>query len=413
MFIACGRKNTSSSIEISTDQSFSTIEDIDQGSDFSFENATVTDKKGKPEEVEKLVRILFQHNLINQESQKILSKKNYLQTISSNFDIVNHINEAIVWHTDSLKKPFPIFYQDLLDSIFQKENLTEYVVKFEQTDSSTQNQGFISTNLTITNNKKVYSQKVYFEPTTGKIDETFYKLINQLLADKQETNRYYLVRKIVEYQDKDSYYYGTDKLEYALIKLNEYTAFNIHQHPNVIDLSYENHQLPMANEELSFQLKILDSIGLIPNRTTQFQLNNQLSSKSIFDTRDIFYYATDLRKCFSPYRTTFKNVYKEILDSLVTISFQQFAPKKIRDLSQPNSENELSFELNGTTYSVLLSNSIDQIDINTLITTVNKALNTQKIDGNFYLLHNKDAEYCYIFMKENQVEVVNDLLKKP
>lgn len=412
LIIACGRKNTSSSNQPITIMEDLEAEVIEPEQDFSFEKAIVSEKKGKQNEVEDLIKLLFQHNLITEASLKELQTENQSQTMVSNYSLVKHMQIAILLHTDSLKKPFPYFYQDILDSILQKENRTKAVVEFTPVDSSHFMEGYLTAQLSITHKQKVYQQTLYFEPSSGKLDETFYEIINQLLANNQETERYYLIRKIMEYKDGDAFYYGTNKFDYALIKLNEFTAYTIHQYSNVLDLSYENHQLPVSIEELIYQINKLDSIGLIPNTTSQTQLNKLLSQQNIFDTRDIFYHTLELRKCFSPNTSNFANVYKGILDSLSTISFQQFMPKKVQDNAKPNSDTELSFELKGKTFAVTLSNTIDQIDINTLITTVNEALNKQNIDGNYYLLPNKDSEFCYIFMKENQVEVVNKLLEK-
>jgi hypothetical protein len=410
--LACGKKNISSSNYPIEEIDITETETTVYEPDFSFEKAIVTEKKGKQEEVSEVIHLLYQHNLIDQENQKKLTIENQNSTMASNFELAKHLDKVILWHTDSLTKPFPYFYQELLDTLFQRENILKPKIKFSPVDTSYIKEGFSSAKLTITLSQKNYEQTIHYEPSAGKMDESFYEVINLILADKQETERYYLIKKIIQFEDAGMLYYGTDKNDYALIKLSESTAYFIHQYPNVLDLSYENHQFSMTKETLKYQLNILDSIGLIPKNINPESLYDHLSSKSIVDTRDIFFHSTAIRQCFSAYTTTFDNVYKRILDSLNTISFQQFSPKNIKDAAKANNDTELSFELNGKTYAFTLSNTIDQIDINTLIAAVNQALNKQHIDGNFYLLNNKDSKFCYIFMKENQVEMVNKLLKQ-
>lgn len=379
---------------------------------FSFSEASVSEKKGRSDEVYEVLRIAKAAGVLTDNMADSLSRLNDKNLLESNFDIVRHSPKAFVLNTDTFSVPFPLYYNYLIDSILRRSMQSNYMVRVKETTEDMANLKKASIEIIL--DSHLYHQKVYLDSSLGSLDENFYQIVNQTLSALGHPYRYYLIRKIMEYTHENNYYYGTDNKEYAVIWLDKPTALALHQFSNVINLSVEDHRKSLDGETVKTMLYTLDSASFFPPYTDIAYEHDQLTKKILYDVRDIFFHCLPLRRCFTPFSSHFEQSYQRVVDSLSSLSgvkLQTRFPVGSPVSFTPH-ETEISIEINNTPYTSTLTNGYDRVNIEGLLQLINTALNKEHMDGNFYLLNNKSVDYCYIFMTGEQVDLVNRLLQK-
>ena len=380
---------------------------------FSFSEAVVSEKKGRSDEVSEVVQILKENALLSStvaDSIQYLTNQNLLE---SNFDIARHMSKAIVFRTDTLSETFPYFYNTLIDTLLKQAGQTNYVVNITPIQPEAGDKNVATAVIEIFQSTQIFTQEIRLDSGLGTVDENFYKVVNLLLSTQNQSERYYLVRKIMEYEYENTFYYGTDNKEYALVQLSKQVALFIQSFPNVINLSVEDHRQPLSHEALKSMIVFLDSAKLYPSGADTAKEYSRLKKETLYDVRDVFFHSPVLRKCFSPFSSHFDQSYTDILNTLKEHSnltgSTAFTSHQVIPVS--NKETEISINVNNNVYTSTLENGYDRINIEELLQLINTALNKELIDGNFYLLNNKTSDYCYIFMTGEQVDLVNQLLK--
>ncbi len=399
----------------SDESSINTTDSAETGSPvyFSFSEATVSEKKGRSDEVYEVIQILKENSLLGSEiadSMQYLTTQNRLE---SNFTIVRHMPQAILFHTDTLSQTFPYYYNLLIDTLLKQAGQTNYVLNVHPVQEALSAENPPAAMIEISQNSKNYFQEIRLDSGLGIVDENFYRIVNRVLSAQNYPKRYYLIRKIMEYEHENSFYYGTDNKEYALIQLNQQVALLVHSFPNVINLSIEDHRRPLDNETLKSIISLLDSAAFYPAGTDKAKEYSRLKKENLYDVRDIFFHSPVLRKCFSPFSSDFYLSYTDILNSLKEQSDHtgSTAFSLHRIIAVSNTETEVSIKVNNNVYASTLENGYGRINIEGLLQLINTALNREQADGNFYLLNNKTSDYCYIFMTGKQVDLVNQLLE--
>jgi len=408
VFIAGCRKFPPRSAESSADTSAAPVENK---ASFSFSEATVSEKKGRSDEVYEVIQILKENSLLDSEiadSIQYLTNQNRLE---SNFAIVRHMPQAILFRTDTLSQTFPYYYNLLIDTLLKQAGQTNYVLSVNPVQEKLSTENPPAAIIEISQNSKNYFQEIRLDSGLGIVDESFYRIVNQILSTQNHPERYYLIRKIMEYEHENSFYYGTDNKEYALIQLNQQVALLIHSFPNVLNLSVEDHRQPLDNGTLKSIISLLDSAAFYPPGTEKAKEYSRLKKENLYDVRDIFFHSPVLRKCFSPFSSDFYLSYTDILNSLKEHSGGSIAFSPHRVIAVSDTETEVSIKVNNNVYTSTLENGYDRINIEGLLQLINTALNREQADGNFYLLNNKTSDYCYIFMTGKQVDLVNQLLE--
>lgn len=372
---------------------------------FSFEEAIIIEKSGLDYEVAEVLKILNSFHLLENNSFMKLQELNVNGQLERNFQIIDSIPSAIVFHIDSLKPGFPLFYKSLLERVAQESGVSINSISVKEVNSD--EQGIKMAEIQVHSGDKTYLKKVIYNNENESIDDSFHSILNDILASERDAERFYLVKKIMEYRNGEMSYYTTDDKEFGLLKLKREEAVALKQYPDVISLSIETHAFPMNNTQIKTFIMGLDSAGFFAKNQNIDSIIKNLQTYNIYTLEDIFYFTKELRACFSPIVSDFNQPYKMLMDSLKVLSNGAYSPKDIIDNSRPNSVSKIGFNLKGKEYASMLNNGIDRIEIDGLMSTINLALNQEKINGNFYLLDNKTTDYCYIFMTEEQVDAVN------
>lgn len=393
---------------IQQDNDYISIEaDTIEDQPFSFEEAIIIEKSGQDYEVAEVLKILNSLQLLDNKSFMQLQELNMNGELERNFQIIDSIPTAIIFHVDSLKPGFPLFYTSLIEKIALESGISIDSLSVKEINSNTQ--GLKKAALKVQSGNKTYSKNVIYDYENESIDDSFYSILNDILSSERDAERFYLVKKIMEYRNGDMSYYSTDDKEFGLLKLKREEALALKQYPDVISLSLETHNFPLNQNQITNYVKGLNSAGFFAKNQNIDSLIKNLHTYNIYTLEDIFYFTKELRSCFSPNVSDFNQPYKMIMDSLKVLSNGAFQPKEIIDNSRPNAASKVGFKLKGKEYAAMLENGVDRIEIDGLLATINLALNKEQIDGNFYLLDNKTTDYCYIFMTEEQVDAVNAL----
>lgn len=398
----------------STEPSADTVSaQVHTGVSFSFREAVVSEKKGRSDEAAALIQILKAAQLLSSTVADSLSHLANQNLQESNFSIVRHMPQAIVFRTDTLSRTFPYYYTLLIDTLLKQAGQTGYVITITPLQAVPDVENIPSATIGISLHSQSYVQEIRLDSALGMLDEHFYKIVNRILSAQNHPDRFYLIRKIMEYEHENVFYYGTDNKEYALIQLSQPVAMAIHSFPNVLNLSVEDHRQPLDHHILKSIIGLLDSAKFYPPGTDTAAEYARLKKETLYDVRDIFFYSPALRKCFPPFSSHFAQTYTDILHSLKehsdSLGLVTFIPHQVIAVS--DTETEVSIKVNNNIYTATLENSYDRINIEGLLQLINSALNRELTDGNYYLLNNKTSEYCYIFMTEKQVDLVNQLLE--
>lgn len=375
---------------------------------FSLENARIYEKSGKLEEVGEILHVLKRYHPVDSMSLNRLIVLNKQDSLGSNFNILRAMSSAFVFRFDTMKTAFPEFYRQLIEAFAAESSfpLEEVDVKVSAAEGDSLQQ-FSEIRLKVLG--KTFRNPVVFSPENP-IDEHFYEGLNQTLAASEEHKRCYLFRKIMVYDTGKELYYTTDKKEYALLLLEESEAMLLHQFPDAVDVSYEDHRRPLSPEQTHDLVFSLDTAGFLTGIEKEDIDSLLFDSLAVYDVRDLFYWIEPLRVCIPLKTDTFTEPYRLLLERVSVFSKNVFQPEEVRDYFRVNTISELAFKYQGQVFQAEMDNSGGLLDIPAVFDLINQALNERETDGNFYLLNTLGPEHCYIFMKERQRKAANKLL---
>jgi hypothetical protein len=417
LFFSC-RKTPSSSTSLTDNE----VIPVEAGStapsapDFDFTTAKVYEKAGRKEDIREILTILSEAGLISSSQFEDFSARNEKDSLTGNFEIVKAIKSAITIDLNTVKDTFPHFYKKLYEDILKKENIacSDIKVTSEYYKDSSEGIRELRGRISFRSGDREFLTSVRADSANRQLDENFYQLINNLKMARGDQDRLYLFRKIMVYSNDTVHYYSTDNRDYVLARLEEPVALALHHFPNAVDISYEEHRVPVSGDQIREAFISLRKSGFFTT-LQESEINawqKKCEESVLFNSQDLFYTIRPLRICLDSY-TDFKNKpYSGLLTALSEFSQKKFNPVNIEEQSAPNSEGEIKFRLGNKVYSGKFQNTFDRIDIAGLTDLINHALNDQKTDGNFYLLTNPDRLRCYIFMQEAQLNTANNLFSR-
>lgn len=335
-------------------------------------------------------------------SQSVISDINYVKCrnkiqkheLASPLMLISYAEESLSICDTSLLPP-PAHYPQLLEMM---ANIFPFSVvncesAFIERHDVIENRTIKDILLTVeVQNKKHSDTLIYYDYPEGLIDPSFYKFLNNILAEKAHIKRIYMIRAINQYDLPNERYISPDPSCMVFLSLSEDQALMLQKWTNYLDISYENHNRYYTVTEIR---QILNDFML-----AGFPVDPELYDSLSIRSRD------GLLAGFTPIvaHVRMEQSYESIISILEEKSGGAFNPGQIQ-VEQDGKAVEISFTFKGTSHSIELLDFTK--DIPGIITFVNQILNEKGVNGNFYLLDLEEAGYRYIFLTEDKVNFLN------
>lgn len=366
-------------------------------SDLDLSEAIVSIRSSDKEDLQLLLQDLSSFSLVSDSIYNLILSKTEHNEIHTPLMILNHIPQTFSACDTNLSSAPPTHYIPILDSLAKHFHLQlqERNVKFIERFDEVEKKWFKDVFLSVKINEKNYTDTLsYFDDPQGLIDPSFYKILNDALADMGRLNRIYMVRGIHQYDLQHERYTSPDPSCQVFLLLSEEQSILLRKWEDVLNISYEEHAIVYSRNVISKIVKDLRAAG--------FE-DNQIVEDSLANFRTI----EEILSLYKPIVAKFSKDedYVKIFEQLKEKSGRKFNPQ---DLTI-NSEGKLttiSFNHGKKKqYTMTLLNF--EKEIPDLIKLVNTALNETDVNGNFYLLDLPGSEYQYIFLTEEKVLFLN------
>lgn len=364
--------------------------------DLDLSEATVSIRSSDKEDLQLLLQDLSSFSLVSDSIYNLILQKIQHNEIHTPLIVLNHIPQTFTACDTNLSFPPPTHYLPILDSLAKRFNLKlqERNVKFIELFDEVEKKSFKDVFLSAKINEKYYSDTLsYFDGPQGLIDPSFYKILNDGLAEENRLNRIYMIRGIHQYDLEDERYTSPDPSCQVFLLLSQEQSMLLRKWEDVLNISYEEHSIFYSRNVIRKILKDLNSAG--------FE-DNHVKEDSLADFRTI----EEILSLYKPIVAKFSKDenYVKIFDQLKEKSGGKFNPQGLT-INSDGKLTTISFNHGKKKYTMTLLNF--EKDIPELIKVVNTALNEKAVNGNFYLLDLPGSVYQYIFLTEEKVAFLN------
>lgn len=407
-FISCKRMPTSSQ---AAERDSTDIEETVFFEDTLYKDFTTADfypVLHSYDDIKALNKVLFNEKLVSNEQYFDLLVAIKDSAIKEDFQLVSYFKDHILIDRQDFEEMSPEqYYQIIYDSLLKFSGFKNYKLNTALHQDTFPEERITETTIAvdiITPEGKFSTENYYYTDELtdfGWLDEGFYKVINQMLARKKSDKRLVQVLKFrkmdygaPEYVTVQDY----STLGFLLFDRSQYRMLRPYDH--ILNFSIEDYTPLLNRTEIKRYTDQYKEQGLLPMEVPDSILNMPVSSPE-----QILKYASEDVYCSG---STASSSYEKLLQELSSISKGKFLPTavKVKPLSAFNTEVRFNYRTERHAFRVG-SGSAD-INIPSVVEQVNKILNKQDTDGNYYLLEDPEA-FCYIFLSEDEVNRLNTI----